>query len=189
MNGMTTNEISPETDAIIIEDLVEMLSLRLIIIKGTAIISPDIKLRIKRVINEIMRKDQKFLAEDLKNSGELKRVLFFLRLLKSPPARKIFRTKPKNIRSINPVEKKETMTFKADPRSVKISVLKPSASFSVIMLLPYAEFNAPFKGIASNETRMSVINQVIKIPLQVFTDTLAPEKIELKIFIICYFIT
>jgi hypothetical protein len=166
-----------------------MLSFILIKIKGTAIISPDKKLIIKRVINVIMRKDQKLLAEDLKNSWELKRVLFFLKLLKSPPARKIFRTKPIRIRTINPVEKKETMTFNADPRSVKISVLKPSASFSVIMLLPYAAFNAPFIGIARNETSMSVRNQVIIMPLQDFTDALAPDIIELKIFIRCYFIT
>lgn len=183
ITGITTIEISPETDIIIIEVLVEILSFRLIMIKGTPIISPDIKLIIKRVINVIMRKDQKFLADALKNSEELKRILFFLRPEKSPPARKVFRKKPVIIRSINPVEKNETMTFKADPRSVKISVLNPSASFSVIILFPNADFNAPFKGIARIETRMSVRNHVIKIPLQDLTDLLVPLMIELKIFI------
>jgi hypothetical protein len=135
-----------------------------------------------------MRKDQKFLADALKNSEELKRILFFLRPEKNPPARKVFRKKPVIIRSINPVEKNETMTFKADPRSVKISVLNPPASFSVIILFPNADFNAPFKGIASIETRMSVRNHVIKIPLQDLTDLLVPLMIELKIFIKFYFI-
>ena len=54
-----------------------MLSFVLITIKGTAIISPDKKLIINRVINEIIRNDQKFLAEDLKNSGAVKNALVF----------------------------------------------------------------------------------------------------------------
>ena len=80
----------------------------------------------------------------------------FLKPLKSPPARKTFRIKPRKIRNINPEEKNETITLNDDPRSVKISVLKPSASFSVIMLSPIAAFNAPFSGIASIETRINV---------------------------------
>ena len=166
-----------------------MLSLVLIIIKGAAIISPVKKLIINLVINEIIRNGQKFLAEDLKNSEEVKRVLSFLKPLKRPPARKIFRIKPISITNNNPAEKNETITFKAEPRSVKISVLKPSASFSVIMLLPNPAFKAPLRGIANNETRMSIKNQVIKIPLHAFSEVTAPDTNDLIIFIKCLFIT
>jgi hypothetical protein len=176
-------EISPEKVAIIIEAFVEMLSFRLITIKGTAIISPVKKLIINRVINEIIRNDQKFLAEELKNSGTVKQELSFFKPEKSPPARKIFITNPTNNKNNSPVEKNETITFKADPRSVKSSVLKPSASFSVIMLLPKADFNAPLRGSANDETSMSVRNHVIKIPLHDLTEVLTPDINDLRIFI------
>jgi hypothetical protein len=176
-------EISPEKEAIMIEALVEMLSLRLITIKGTTIISPVIKLIINLIISEIIINDQKFLAEDRKNSEKVKLLLSFLKQLNRPPARKIFITNPTKSKKYSPVEKNETITFKADPRSVKSSVLKPSASFSVIMLLPNADFNAPLRGIASVETRISVKNHVIKIPLHDLSEVLVPDIKDLRIFI------
>jgi hypothetical protein len=181
-------KIIPEAHTIIIEVLVEMLSFRLIIIKGTAINNPEMMLIINRVVNEIIRNDQKFLTAEVKNSGKVKYVLSFLNPLNIPPARKIFRMKPTNIMNNNPDEKKETMTFKVDPRSVNSSVLKPSASFSVIMLLPNADFKAPLSGIASIETRINVISHVIKIPLQDLTEVLAPDINDVSIFIKYLFI-
>jgi hypothetical protein len=155
----------------------------LITIRGTAIINIIKRLIIKCIINEITKNGQKFLAEELKNAEELNLILSFLKPLNSPPVRKTFIIKPTNIMNIMPAEKKETIKLRVSPRSVKTSVLNPSASFSVIMLLPKAPFRPPLRGIANKDTRMKVRNQVIKILLHDFNELLVPDIIELRIFI------
>ena len=98
-------ERSPAIDARITDVLKEIFSLVEIIIRGTAIEIPVRKFKIILTRTEITRNDQKFFAEAPKNSEEEIPLLFLLKPVNNPPARKIFIIKPAIISSRNPAEK------------------------------------------------------------------------------------
>jgi hypothetical protein len=93
-----------------------------------------------------MRNDQKFFAPALKKSCDENFPLPFLTLPNKPAVRKAFRINPIRYMKMNPAVKKDMRLLKVDPRSAKTSISNPSDSFSMIMLLPKAEFNEPLKG-------------------------------------------
>jgi hypothetical protein len=86
--------------------------------------------------------------------------------------------------NMKPAVKKENRFLKAGPRSAKASISNPSASFSVIMLLPKAEFNEPLKGYIKTITRINIENQTIKTPFRDFNARVKPDFRELNIFIL-----
>ena len=142
------------------------------------------KLIIKVIIIEILRKDQKYFAPVLKNSGTEKPEASFFKLLNSPPVRKELIINPIISTNINPEVINDIMVLNVEPRSVKTSRLKPSSSLSVIMLVPNAAFNDPLKGITKTETKIRKQNQTIKTPCRDFIEREKPDFKDLNIFIL-----
>ena len=140
------------------------------IFTGISIIMTDKISIARKIIEDIVRNDRKFFAPALKNSGTEKATIYFLWPLNNPPARKVFIIKP--IRRLNkkPSVKEANIKFRFDPRSAKTSGSKPSASFSVIVLLPNADIMDPLTGIARITARIRVKNHTIIIPFQELAD-------------------
>jgi hypothetical protein len=85
---------------------------------------------------------------------------------------------------MNPAVKKDMRLLKVDPRSAKTSISNPSASFSMIILLPKAELNEPRKGYINTSTRRNMESQTIKTPFRDFNARQNPDFRELNIFIL-----
>ena len=135
------------------------------------------------ITNDIIRNGQKFSAADLKNFDAENLWGSPLRLLNNPPVKKVFIRNPRTKRKKNPAANDEERLFIPAPRSTRVSRSIPSESRSVIILLPKPEFNDPFKGNASEETRSSEKNHIIRTPFQDFTVRTIPFGNELKIHI------
>jgi hypothetical protein len=151
---------------------------------GIPIISTIRNIIIKLITARMIRNDQKFFAEALKNSEELNLPADPLRLLNNPPVKKVLRINPTIIAKRNPVEKNEVRLFNVATISVKTSILIPSVSFSVIILLPKAEFKAPFIGRTTKLTRKRDVSHMISTPFQRFRELRIPFLIAMRIFII-----
>jgi hypothetical protein len=83
----------------------------------------------------------------------------------------------------NPLEKYDLKLLKLAPRSAKASTLKPSASFSVIMLFPNPALSALFIGIATRLASKNEHNHAITIPFHDFMERNIPVFKEMRIFI------
>ncbi len=160
-----------------------MVSEALIISIAIRIITPDPKIIIKLIIRVIMRNDQKFLAQAPKNMENENFPLSLLIVSKRPPVRKALIIKP--IRKMNkmPADIKDTRFLKTGPRSVKAIRLKPATSFSVIMLVPNAEFTEIRMGNAIIAIRVRKNIHIIKTPFHDFRVRPKPDLTESYIFI------
>jgi hypothetical protein len=156
---------------------------RLAIETGRTIIKIAINKIIMLIISEITKNDQKFFTEALKNSEDEKVPDIPLRLLNNPPERKELTRKPIIIIMNNPLEKYDLKLLKLAPRSAKASTLKPSASFSVIMLFPNPALSALFIGIATRLASKNEHNHAITIPFHDFMERNIPVFKEVRIFI------
>lgn len=135
------------------------------------------------IINVIIKNDQKFFAEALKNSVAENFSDNPFRLLNNPPERNEFIRNPTSTDINRPLEKEEKMLLKFAPRSANTSTLIPFFSNSVIMLFPNPDFNAPFNGIATRLTSKREHNHIIRIPFHEFDERNRPAFIVMIIFI------
>lgn len=145
--------------------------------------APDINMKIMVTVKDMSRNDQKFLEHASKNPANENLSLPFFRLSKSPPVKKEFTIKDIVNRNRNPEMRDENVVLNTGPRSRKTSGSKPSASLSVIMLLPKADFIAPLNGMTIRETRISENNHKSKTPFHDLRVRVNPEPKELHIFI------
>jgi hypothetical protein len=131
----------------------------------------------------MIKNDQKFFTEDLKNSEDENVPDICLRLLNNPPERKELTRKPIITIMTNPLEKYELRLLKLAPRSANASTSIPSASFSVIMLFPNPVFKALFIGIATRLTSKNEHIHVITTPFHDFRERNIPVFKDERIFI------
>jgi hypothetical protein len=148
-----------------------------------SIIIPETKIIIRLIIRVIIRNDQKFSAQAPKKSEDENLPPSPLRLLKRPPVRKALTKKPIKKTNRKPPEINDIRLLKIGPRSVNAIRLKPTASFSVIMLAPNAEFNEVLRGSATIAIRIRKQSQIIKTPFHDFKERRKPDFIESIIFI------
>jgi hypothetical protein len=156
---------------------------RLAISAGTPIIITEKKSIINEIINVIIKYDQKFMTAALKNSCDENLPLLFFIVPNKPAVMKVFIKYPTRKIIIKPAVKNETRLFTTGPRSAKTSISNPSASFSVIILLPNTEFNEPLNGKIKTMIIIKKENQNIRTPFLTFKALLRPDFSEYKIVI------
>ena len=159
-----------------------MVSELVVIAAVTPIKAPEMKTVINVIVKVINRNVQKFREHALKNP-ENENFSFIPRLLNKPPVKKAFMRNAISIMIRKPDLSDDIIDLKTGPRSMNVSRSNPSASLSVIMLLPKEDFKAPLNGMNIKDARIRKNNQISKTPFHDLRVREKPELIELQIFI------
>jgi hypothetical protein len=168
-----TRSIITDVIFITIDDLPEPDPI--LIIKGKPIKRNVTNEIISSTSTEMRRKDQKLDDAPAKKPVDPELPSVFLKTVNNPPLKKTLINRPKRTTSMNPMLNDERNICRPVPEFARTSTFNPSASFSVIILLPKIPYISPRRGRAIIATRNNVADQITSIHFHDLTDLEAPE--------------